>query len=114
MNLDLAGKVALVTGSSRGIGKAIAHAFTAEGCKVALNGRNEDSLMSAATEIGGDVFIALGDVSLPEAARNVVSSVVRHFGRLDIVVANHQAVWFKPCEREDFNKLLKRHPILQT
>lgn len=88
MNLGLADRVALVTGSSRGIGKAIAKAFAAEGCKVALNGRDAASLLSAASEIGSGVFVARGDVSDPEEARNIVASVVRHFGRLDIVVAS--------------------------
>lgn len=88
MNLDLAGKVALVTGSSRGIGKSIAKVLAAEGCRIALNGRNEASLLSAAEDIGGGSFIALGDVSLPDSAREVVTSVVQHFGQLDIVVAN--------------------------
>ncbi|OGO28982.1 MAG: oxidoreductase [Chloroflexi bacterium RBG_16_52_11] len=87
MQLELSGKMALVTGSSRGIGRAIAEALHAEGCKVALNGRNPDDLATATAELAGSIAVA-GDLTHPEDARRVVSEVVKSFGRLDILVCN--------------------------
>lgn len=88
MNLDLSGKVALVTGSSRGIGRAIAVALAREGCQVALNGRDEAALASAAGDLQPAAFVAAGDVTDPADAARVVQSVLQHFGRLDILVCN--------------------------
>lgn len=87
MQLELSGKTALVTGSSKGIGRAIAEALYVEGCRVALNGRNPDDLAIAAAELAGSIAVA-GDVTHPEEARRVVSDVVKSFGRLDILVCN--------------------------
>jgi NAD(P)-dependent dehydrogenase (short-subunit alcohol dehydrogenase family) len=88
MNLELAGKVALVTGASRGIGRAIASALLREGCKVAINGRQPPALEAAKSALAESVFATAGDVSDPAQARTVVDAVVGHFGRLDILVAN--------------------------
>jgi 3-oxoacyl-[acyl-carrier protein] reductase len=60
MELELNGKVALVTGSSRGIGRAIAETLYAEGCKVIINGRSREDLASAAETLPGAV-IAQGE-----------------------------------------------------
>lgn len=87
MQLELSGKTALVTGSSKGIGRAIAEVLHAEGCRVALNGRNPDDLATATAELAGAIAVA-GDVTCPEEARHVVSEVVKSFGRLDILVCN--------------------------
>ncbi len=87
MQLELKGKTALVTGSSKGIGRAIAEMLQAEGCQVALNGRNPDDLAAATTQLVGTIGVA-GDVSRPDDARRVVSEVVSSFGRLDILVCN--------------------------
>lgn len=87
MQLELKGKTALVTGSSKGIGRAIAEMLQAEGCLVALNGRNPDDLAAATTQLVGTIGVA-GDVSRPDDARRVVSEVVSSFGRLDILVCN--------------------------
>lgn len=87
MQLDLAGKTALVTGSSRGIGKTIAEVLHAEGCRVALNGRSPTDLSSAAAQLRGAVGIA-GDISRPEEARRVTEEAVTALGRLDILVCN--------------------------
>jgi NAD(P)-dependent dehydrogenase (short-subunit alcohol dehydrogenase family) len=88
MELGLAGKAALVTGSSRGIGKAIAIAIAREGCRVALNGRDAAALGSAAAEFASPPLLLTGDVTQPAEARRVVQAAVDHFGALDIVVAN--------------------------
>lgn len=87
MQLELSGKTALVTGSSKGIGRAIAEVLHAEGCRVALNGRNPDDLATATAELAGSIAVA-GDVTHPEGARQVVSGAVKSFGRLDILVCN--------------------------
>jgi 3-oxoacyl-[acyl-carrier protein] reductase len=89
MQLNLANKVVLVTGSSRGIGRAIAQSFLAEGCKVAFNGRNPDQLEQAIADIRGDNVIAVtGDASKPTLARTMLDQVLKTFGKLDILVCN--------------------------
>lgn len=87
MQLDLAGKSALVTGSSKGIGWAIAKILHAEGCRVALNGRNATDVTAAATQLPGSIGVA-GDVTCSRDAQQVVAEVVRKFGQLDILVCN--------------------------
>lgn len=87
MNLNLAGRSALVTGSSRGIGKAIAELLVQEGCRVALNGRDSSSLALATAELHGTCGF-VGDVSRPEQVKVVIAEVLRAFGKLDILVCN--------------------------
>lgn len=87
MNLDLAGKSALVTGSSKGIGRAIAKHLHALGCHVALNGRNAGDLVATASSMDGAIGIA-GDVTQPDEALRVVADCLGTFGRLDILVCN--------------------------
>lgn len=87
MQLDLSGKIALVTGSSKGIGRAIAHALHGEGCRVALNGRNAADLTAATAQLAGTIGV-VGDVTQPAEARQIVAEVLSTFGRLDILVCN--------------------------
>jgi 3-oxoacyl-[acyl-carrier protein] reductase len=87
MQLDLTEKVALVTGSSKGIGWAIAQTLHSEGCRVALNGRNEADLIAATTQLDGSIRL-VGDVTQPAEAQRIVAEVLRTFGRLDILVCN--------------------------
>lgn len=87
MQPGLLGKSALVTGSSRGIGHAIAQALHAEGCRVALNSRNADDLEAVIAELPGAIAVP-GDVTRPDEARRVVSEVVKSFADLDILVCN--------------------------
>src|SRR5271166_5057190 len=92
--LSLSGKVALISGGSRGIGAATVRMFAAAGSKVAFSYRSARSEAKAlAEECGAGVCHALAaDLNNPEAARALVADTVRHFGRLDILVANH-GVW---------------------
>ena len=87
MQLELDGAVALVTGSTRGIGLAIAEALHFEGCTVVLNGRNKDDLATATDKLEGSVGF-VGDVTDPVEAKRIVSDAVKALGRLDIVVCN--------------------------
>ena len=87
MKLDLAGKVALITGSSRGIGCSIAEVLHAEGCRVALNGRTAADLAVAVSRLGGAIGV-VGDVSQPSEAVKVVNEAIAGFGALDILVCN--------------------------
>ncbi len=89
MQLELNGKSALVTGSSRGIGRAIATGLLREGCRVALNGRNARELEDAARALGGkNLTCVVGDVTRPEEARRIVADVLAAFGKLDVLVCN--------------------------
>lgn len=87
MQLDLAEKVVLVTGSSKGIGWAIAQTLHAEGCRVVLNARNETHLSAATAQLSG-AFGIVGDVTQPAEAQHIVAEVLSTFGRLDILVCN--------------------------
>lgn len=87
MHLDLAGKATLVTGSSRGIGLAIAEALHSEGCRVAINSRNPEELANVAARLPGAIAVA-GDVTESAQAQFVVSEVLKSFGKLDILVCN--------------------------
>jgi 3-oxoacyl-[acyl-carrier protein] reductase len=84
MNLSLAGKRALVTGSSHGIGEAIARALTAEGCRVMLNGRSEPPLKKLAAELKADFFVA--DVT--KDSTRLAREADQRMGGIDILVCN--------------------------
>lgn len=87
MPLDLSGRIALVTGATRGIGRAIAEVLHGEGCGVALNGRDAAALAAAVDDLPGAVAVA-GDVTQPREAARIVNGAVTAFGALDILVCN--------------------------
>jgi 3-oxoacyl-[acyl-carrier protein] reductase len=89
VELQLQGKSVLVTGSSKGIGRAIAEAFLAEGAEVAFNGRDADELERVvAAQTGGKAIAVSGDVSKPDLARGAVERMLAAFGKLDVLVCN--------------------------
>src|SRR5499426_2818854 len=91
MELGLKGKVALVTGSSRGIGRAIALAFAEAGCDLMLTGRDTPALDEVARSIRGrgrKAAVSMLDLRGPGAAETLVEAVRREFGGLDILINN--------------------------
>ena len=91
MDLGLAGKSALVTASSRGLGRATAVALAREGVRVVICARGADALKDAADEIaagGGQVVALAEDVTRPEAPQRLVDATVEAFGGIDVLVAN--------------------------
>ncbi len=92
MDLGLAGKVAIVAASSKGLGRATAMCLAAEGALVTVNGRDADSLAVTAKEIreetGGDVIEVVSDLSDADAPGALIEETVRRRGKLDILVCN--------------------------
>jgi 3-oxoacyl-[acyl-carrier protein] reductase len=92
MDLGLKGKVALVTGGSKGIGKAVTRGLAHEGAKVAICARGKSELEAAASEIakatGGEIFVVAGDLTRDRDVQHIVDATVGRFGRIDILVNN--------------------------
>jgi len=94
MDLGLTGKVAIVTGGSRGLGLAAAEALAAEGAHVVICARGEEALNAAAARLqksagaGAKVAIAVADVSTEAGAAKVIETAVSSFGRIDVLVNN--------------------------
>src|SRR5436305_12191835 len=92
MDLGIKGRVALVAASSQGIGLATAHAFAAEGCRIAMCARNQQTLQAAAEKIrqrqSAEVFAEAVDVTSAAAVDGLVAAVADRFGSVDICVTN--------------------------
>jgi NAD(P)-dependent dehydrogenase (short-subunit alcohol dehydrogenase family) len=91
MELGLEGKVAIVTGASRGIGAGIARELAAEGCHLVLAARSGEALHALAAELGGGnrrVLAHPADLTKPDAPAHLVAAAVAEFGRIDLVVCN--------------------------
>ena len=96
-NRALSGKVAVVTGGSKGIGKAIASAFAESGASVALAARGEEDLARAAKEVeasGGEAVAIPTDVTEPSQVQALMDRTVERFGTIDILVNNAGAAPF--------------------
>ena len=88
MDLGIAGKVALVTAASKGLGRAGAQALSEEGANVVICARGEGALKEAAAAMPGEVHAVVADVTQPEVPQQLVDAAVERFGGLDILVAN--------------------------
>jgi 3-oxoacyl-[acyl-carrier protein] reductase len=91
VDLGIAGKVALVTASSKGLGRASAVALAAEGAKVVITARHEDALRATEADIaaaGGEVVAVVADVTDPATPAALVATTKERFGGLDILVPN--------------------------
>jgi NAD(P)-dependent dehydrogenase (short-subunit alcohol dehydrogenase family) len=88
VDLRLDGKVALVTGASRGIGRAIAAAYAEAGARVLISSRKQDALEAAAEEMAGEVAVFAANAGEPDQAAACVAHCVEHFGGIDVLVNN--------------------------
>jgi 3-oxoacyl-[acyl-carrier protein] reductase len=89
--MNLKDKVAIVTGSTRGIGKEIALEFARRGAKVVISGRNEERASQVCEGIkqsGGTAIPVVGDVSVVEDAQQLIDKTIEQFGQIDVVVNN--------------------------
>lgn len=106
MQINLNGKVALVTGASEGIGRAVAHTFAREGVKVAICSRRREAIEEAARAIqddtGSEVLPVVADIGRRQDIRNFVQSAADRFGHIDILVNNaHEPPLGSPMELDD-------------
>ena len=87
MDLGLKDQVVFITGASRGIGRATAELLVAEGCRVAITGRDEDTLKRAVSELGEEQTIGIqGDMTKPEDIERAVNQTIERFGQIDVLV----------------------------
>lgn len=100
MDLQLTDKVSIVTGASRGIGRAIAQTLAAEGMRLVLVARSGDALEELASSLPTESLVQAVDLRLPDIPRQVVDATLEQFGKLDLLVNNAGAT-----VRGDFLKL---------
>src|SRR5258706_14849962 len=102
------GRIALVTGASRGIGRTTAELFAREGAKVVVNYRRNreaaDETVEAITKAGGEAVAIEADLGNGEAIAAMFAEVKQRFGALDFLVANAAATAFRPLiDSKDYN-----------
>ena len=114
MDLGLKGKVVLVTGGSKGIGKAVAHLLAEEGAKVAICARGQIDLDRAVGDIaksaGSGVFAVAGDLTTESGVKKIVDATIGQFGRIDVLVNNAGAApggLLLDLTEEDWQKALQ-------
>jgi len=111
----LEGKNAIVTGSARGIGRATAELFAANGAGVLINDLDADAAEQAAAEIDGKTAVYAGDMTKAEAADELVATANEAFGSVDIVVNNAGYTWDGVAHKmsdEQFQAMLDIHTIV--
>lgn len=115
MSTPLAGRTAIVSGSSRGIGRGVAERLAAEGAAVVVNGMDKravDDTVAAITEAGGAAVACVGDVTADGFPEHFVQTAVREFGSLDIVVNNAGFPWDNVIQKtsdEQWDTVLGTH-----
>ena len=111
----LDGKAAIITGSARGIGRATAELFVAEGAKVLINDIDGDVAEQAASEIDGETAVFSGDLTKPGACDDLVKAAVDAFGSVDAVVNNAGYTWDGVVHKmtdEQFQAMLEIHTVV--
>ncbi|HEX6601742.1 MAG TPA: SDR family oxidoreductase [Solirubrobacterales bacterium] len=111
----LDGKAAIVTGSARGIGRATAELFVAEGAKVLINDLDADVAEQAAGEINGETAVFAGDLTKEGAADDLVKAAIDAFGTVDIAINNAGYTWDGVAHKmsdEQFQAMLDIHTIV--
>ena len=109
--MDLKGKVAYITGGSKGIGLGVAKALLDQGMKVAISGRNQESLAAAKQGLGNskNMLEIVSDVSVFQDEVNAIETIVTKWGRLDVVLANAGVGHFAPIyemEEDQWNQMI--------
>jgi NAD(P)-dependent dehydrogenase (short-subunit alcohol dehydrogenase family) len=107
----LAGKKALITGGTTGIGFATAKRFLEEGAQVAISGQNQERLQEALSKLGNNAIGILADLSLVSNVQNMIDQVKRDFGSLDILVANAGIVKPAPVNAVDESHINEQFDI---
>jgi 3-oxoacyl-[acyl-carrier protein] reductase len=111
----LDGKSAIITGSARGIGRATAELFAAEGAKVLINDLDGDVAEQAAKEIDGETAVFAGDLTKPGKPEEMVNAAIDAFGQVDAVVNNAGYTWDGVVHKmtdEQFQAMLDIHTIV--
>ena len=111
----LDGKTAIITGSARGIGRATAELFSAEGAQVTINDIDGDIAEQAAGEIKGETVSVAGDLTKPGACDDVVQKTIDAFGKVDILVNNAGYTWDGAAHKmsdEQFQAMLDIHTVV--
>src|SRR5215469_2808451 len=108
---SLEGKVAIVTGASRGIGRAVAEAFVREGARVAICGRKQETLDQVAAEIGPRAKAVACHVGKAEQIEQLIMTTTRELGPIDVLVNNAATnISFGPCleiDESQFDKMVE-------
>ena len=108
-------KVAIVTGSARGIGRATAELFSAQGAKVLINDLDGDVAEQTAAEIDGDTLVFGGDLTKPGVCDQLVETVISEWGKVDILVNNAGYTIDAPIHKmsdENFQRMIDIHNVV--
>ena len=111
----LDGKVAIVTGSARGIGRATAELLAEQGAKVLINDLDKDVANQTANEIAGDAIVFSGDLTQPDVPDKLVQHVIDEWGRIDILVNNAGYTIDAPIHKmsdDAFQRMLDIHAVV--